>query len=165
MRISRTLAAKLSWLMDHRTDANGDRWTSRSLALETAARGDGMSHATVGAIAKGTNANPRIQTIETLALALGVPASFFLRGYTEEDLPALALLDIPRIRRIVHLMQGLTGEDFDKLEDTLHLIHVRRGLEGEYIPETATDEAPKKRRPGRRRTLTEAAKRAADTLE
>ncbi|MFK0015786.1 helix-turn-helix domain-containing protein [Streptomyces sp. NPDC091027] len=165
MQIARTLAAKLSWLMDNRTDPSGTTWTSRSLAAETTDRGESMSHAAISNIANGTSPNPRIQTVEALANALGVPATIFLREYSEEDLPVLSLLDLPRVRRLVALMEGLSGDDFDMVEDTVRLLRVRRGLDGDYLAEKAQREAPKRSRPGRRRTLTEAAKRAAESLE
>lgn len=157
----RSLASKVSWLMDHTQGPDGRPWTTRSLAAETQAHGVGMSHATVGKIADGTNDNPRMKTVEDLAAALAVSPGFFFSLYDVSDLPSVQMFGNPRIRELLTAMQRLSPAD---LADVEALVAARVSAAGDppAHPLPPPPEPPK--RPGRRR-MSEAARRAAQSLE
>lgn len=157
----RSLASKVSWLMDHTRDPDGRPWTTRSLARATQEHGEGMSHATVGKIADGTNDNPRMKTVEDLAAALKTSPGFFFSLYDVSDLPSVQMFGNPRIRELLTVMHRLTPTDLADVEALV----TERALAAGDPPEPVRPppvETPK--RPGRRR-MSEAARRAAESLE
>jgi transcriptional regulator with XRE-family HTH domain len=157
----RSLAFKLSLLMLRGTGPDGVPWTVRTLAEATKSAGRGMSHATVGKIADGTNDNPRIQTVEDLAAALGVSPGFFFPLYDVSDLPAVQMFGDPHIRELLTLMARLSQED---LADVEALVRQRAQAVGAQEEKPLPPPAELRKRPGRRR-MSEAARRAAETLE
>ncbi|MET9119985.1 helix-turn-helix domain-containing protein [Streptomyces sp. NPDC004528] len=167
MNPGRTLAAKLSWLLDHSKDPAGRPWTLRSLADATRRHdGKGMSHATIGKIADGDNDNPRIRTLETLAATLGVSPGFFFSLYELKDLPSVRMFGDPRARRLLELMEGLDDADLAAIESVIKdRRSARDAARSTPLPEHPRTETP--RRPGRRRSspIADAARRAADSLE
>jgi transcriptional regulator with XRE-family HTH domain len=140
---------------------NGLPWTTRTLSDATKLVGKGMSHATVGNIADGTNDNPRMQTIEDLAAALGVSPGFFFSLYDVTDLPAVRMFGNVRIREMLTLMERLGEDDLATIEALVTRLASAAGEPQEDDPPPPA-ETPK--RPGRRR-MSEAARRAAKSLE
>jgi transcriptional regulator with XRE-family HTH domain len=147
--------------MDNTTGPDGKPWTTRSLAKETQEHGVGMSHATVGKIADGTNDNPRMKTVEDLAAALDTSPGFFFSLYDVSDLPSVRMFGHPQIRELLSLMDRLTPTDLAAVEALVKTLASAAGDPPERsLPPPA--ETPK--RPGRRR-MSEAARRAARSLE
>lgn len=161
MSDDRSLAFKLSWLMLRGIGPDGAPWTVRTLAEATKLDGRGMSHATVGKLADGTNPNPRVQTVEDLARALGVSPGFFSSLYDVSDLPAVRMFGNPHIRELLTLMARLSEEDLADIEALVRERAQAAGVEGDPpLPPPAEQ----RKRPGRRR-MSDAARRAAETLE
>jgi transcriptional regulator with XRE-family HTH domain len=147
--------------MDNTLGPDGKPWTTRSLAKATQEHGVGMSHATVGKIADGTNDNPRMKTIEDLAAALATSPGFFFSLYDVSDLPSVQMFGNPRIRELLTVMQRLTPAD---LADVEALVSARALAAGDPPERPLPPPAETPRRPGRRR-MSEAARRAAKSLE
>ncbi|MFF7750495.1 helix-turn-helix domain-containing protein [Streptomyces sp. NPDC007971] len=161
MSDDRSLAFKLSWLMLTTLGPDGQPWTTRTLAEATKLIGRGMSHATVGKLADGTNDNPRMQTLADLAAALNTSPGFFFPLYDVTDLPAVRTFGNVRIRTILTLMEHLSEADLAEVEALARKLANEAGdppQEDPPPPEAARN------RPGRRR-MSEAARRAAKTLE
>ncbi|MFC8428485.1 hypothetical protein [Streptomyces sp. NPDC057253] len=161
MSDNRSLAFKLSFLMLRSMGPDGVPWTVRTLSDATKLDGRGMSHTTVGKIADGTNDNPRIQTVEDLAAALGVSPGFFFPLYDVTDLPAVRMFGSPHIRELLTLMARLPEKD---LADIEALVRERAEAAGVQEDPPLPPPAQQRKRPGRRR-MSEAARRAAETME
>jgi len=97
-----------------------------------------------------------------------VPAGFLLRGPEWDDLTALTVYaQHSEAREVLRLLQGLEVQDILEISTTLREMRRRRGLSEDVPPIPPPPpgvDQPREGRP-RRRSLDEAAERAADYLE
>ncbi|WP_405968910.1 hypothetical protein OG613_47610 (plasmid) [Streptomyces sp. NBC_00015] len=171
-----SLAEKLKTLMASHRNANGRAHTVRSLSEAVKALpGDhaSVSYGAVNKLANGTQENPTVRTIVALCEALGdVPPAHLLPHDAYSDLAALQAFEDPQARRILTLLDGMPRSALDDLAAELERRRADLGLgavqpgdlaaeEGQSAPREP--EQPPQRR--RRRSVTETAEYAADSLE
>ncbi|MFF8731774.1 hypothetical protein ACF073_35625 [Streptomyces sp. NPDC015171] len=163
--------------MTSRLDARGRGHTSRSLsAAVEALPGDhvSVSYAAVNKLANGTHDNPTVHTVLALSKALGgIPPAHLLPHDAYSDLAALQVFEDPRARRLLALLKGMPHGAVDDVITELERRRSALGLEAvppcgeatdeDRVPSGEPPEAPKRGR--RRRSSTEAAEYAADSLE
>ncbi|WP_264923846.1 hypothetical protein [Streptomyces sp. A012304] len=118
-----------------------------------------VSHAAIAKLAKGSQDNPTVGTILALCEALGgVPPAYLLPHESYGDLRALEAFEDPKARRILALLNGLPPDEMQNVIADLERRREDLGLEP--VPD---DEAQGK--PQRRRSMDDAARYAADSLE
>lgn len=164
-----TLAAKLLTLLRMRRGTDGHIPSARDISAVSAPDGarPTVSHTQVNDLLNGRNANPTSVTITALAGALDAPAAFLLPGW--DDLAALETFrKSPEAREALRLMEGLEVQDIAGIVDALREVRRNHGLP-EHVPEIPTPppgvDQPRKGRPRRLLSFTEAAARAVDDLE
>ncbi|MFJ2247506.1 hypothetical protein ACIQ9I_03100 [Streptomyces sp. NPDC094461] len=164
-----TLRAKLVALLRQRRDDHGFTPSARDISNVTR-QGPGatVSHGQVNSLFNGASGNPTAATLGAVATALGAPTAFLLPGSEWDDLTALSVFAArPEAREILRLMQGLEVQDILEISSRLREIRRQRGLSEDVPtippPPPGVDQ-PREGRP-RRRSLDEAAERAADYLE
>lgn len=164
-----SLTAKLLVLLRLRRDPDGFTPSARDISDATiAGEGSSISHGQVASLLNGKSGNPRRSTLDALSSALAVPAAFLLRGAEWDDLTALTVYATrPEAREVLRLMQGLEVQDILEISTRLQEIRRREGLPQDVPaippPPPGVDQ-PREGRP-RRRSLNDAADRAADYLE
>ncbi|MGW4599265.1 hypothetical protein ACWEOA_28805 [Streptomyces sp. NPDC004457] len=164
-----SLTAKLLALLRLRRDPDGYTPSARDVSEATrTGQGASISHGQVTSLLNGSSGNPRMSTISSVAEALGAPAAFLLPGSEWDDLTALTMYATsPEAREVLRLMQGLEVQDILEISSRLREIRRREGLPEDVPtippPPPGVDQ-PREGRP-RRRSLDEAADRAADYLE
>jgi transcriptional regulator with XRE-family HTH domain len=164
-----SLQAKLIALLRLRRDPDGFTPSARDISNATRkAPGASVSHGQVTSLFNGSSGNPTTSTIGAVADALGAPAAFLLPGAEWDDLTALSVfVSRPEAREVLRLMLGLEVQDILEISSTLREIRRREGLPEDVPaippPPPGVDQ-PREGRP-RRRSLHEAAERAADYLE
>ncbi|MGW0881347.1 hypothetical protein [Streptomyces sp. NPDC002671] len=150
--------------MASRRDAKDRAFSSRTLsAAVDALPGDhpSVSHAAIAKLAKGAQDNPTVGTILALCEALGgVPPAHLLPHDSYGDLKALEAFEDPLLRRVLALLNGIPP---DEVQNVIADLERRRGDLGlEPVPdETAQTQGRRQRR----RSMDEAARYAADSLE
>ncbi|MEU3973386.1 hypothetical protein [Streptomyces bacillaris] len=163
-----SLQAKLLALLRLRRDDDGFTPSAKDVSKDTHEAGSPVSHTTVNSLFNGSSANPTADTLSSVASALGAPAAFLLRGVEWDDLSALSVFVArPEAREVLRLMQGLEVQDILEISSRLREIRRQRGLSEDVPtippPPPGVDQ-PREGRP-RRRSLHDAAERAADYLE
>lgn len=164
-----SLRAKLIALFRLRRDPDGFLPSARDVSNATrTGKGTSISHGQVVSLFNGKSSNPRASTIDSLAHALDVPAAFLLSGVEWDDLTALTVYATrPEAREVLRLMQGLEVQDILEICTRLQETRRRQGLP-EVVPAIPPPppgvDQPREGRP-RRRSLNDAAERAADYLE
>ncbi|WP_261951627.1 hypothetical protein [Streptomyces nigrescens] len=164
-----SLHAKLLALLRLRRDPDGFTPSARDIADTTRREPTAtISHGQVTSLINGSSRNPTASTIEAVANALGAPAAFLLPGAEWDDLTALsAFVSRPEVREILRLTQDLDAQDILEIRSRLQEIRRRKGLPEDVPtippPPPGVDQ-PREGRP-RRRSMHEAAERAADYLE
>lgn len=127
----RTLADKVSWLIDHAHPQGRGPYTNDELArLITKASGVEVSYTTVWKLRNGQAQNPQKKLIEALAKAFHVPPAFFFDDYgvdeaglLQEQVELLALIrdagiDRAQLRAIVGLSPEARKAITDLIEAT-----------------------------------------------
>lgn len=164
-----SLQAKLIALLRRLRDPDGYTPSARDISNATRkGPGASISHGQVTSLFNGSSGNPRASTIGAMADALDAPAAFLLQGPEWDDLTALSVFaSSPEAREVLRLMQGLEVQDILEISSTLRELRRRKGLSEDVPaippPPPGVDQ-PREGRP-RRRSLHEAAERAADYLE
>jgi transcriptional regulator with XRE-family HTH domain len=164
-----SLRAKLLTLLRLRRDPDGFTPSARDVAEATRDGPDtSVSHGQVTSLLNGSSGNPRTSTVKAVAGALRAPAAFLLPGEEWDDLTALTVyVSRPEARQVLRLMQDVEVQDILAITSTLREIRRRQGLSEDVPaippPPPGVDQ-PREGRP-RRRSLEEAAERAADYLE
>ncbi|MGD6752054.1 hypothetical protein [Streptomyces sp. BH105] len=164
-----TLRAKLLALLRLLRDDDGFTPSARDISKATRnGHGPPLSHSQVNSLLNGSSDNPREATLGSVAGALDAPAAFLLQGEEWDDLTALTVFaSSPEAREVLRLMQGLEVQDILEISSRLREIRRHRGLSEDVPtippPPPGVDQ-PREGRP-RRRSLHEAAERAADYLE
>ncbi|MEU7320891.1 hypothetical protein AB0465_14195 [Streptomyces griseoviridis] len=148
-----------------RRDAKGRAFSSRTLsAAVDALPGEhpSVSHAAIAKLAKGSQDNPTVGTILALCEALGgVPPAHLLPHSSYGDLKALEAFEDPQVRRVLALLNGISPDAVQNVIADLERRRVELGLEP--VPEDEADKSAA--RPQRRRSMDDAARYAADSLE
>lgn len=165
-----TLAAKLAYLLRHRPGPDGEPPSNRALSAAIQNRPGHTRGGSVGALSKlrrGEDDNPTVATLTALADVLDAPSAFLLPGW--DDFEALSTLQYNhRARDIVRHLDGLPQADLDALLEQIQERREQLGLTpsvpAEEI-ETEPNSGEVNRRYRRRRSMEEAAKYAADSLE
>ncbi|WP_145497467.1 hypothetical protein [Streptomyces sp. CFMR 7] len=164
-----SLQAKILALLRLRRDDDGFTPSAKDVAADTRkGPGKSVSHGQVNSLFNGSSSNPTSSTLSSVASALGAPAAFLLRGTEWDDLSALAVfVSRPEAREALRLMQGLEVQDILEISTRLREIRRQKGLSEDVPtippPPPGVDQ-PREGRP-RRRSLHDAAERAADYLE
>lgn len=164
-----SLRAKLLALLRLRRDGEGFTPSARDISKATHnGPGPSLSHSQVNSLLNGSSANPTAGTLGSVASALDVPSAFLLHGAEWDDLTALTVFaSRPEAREVLRLMQGLEVQDILAISSRLQEIRRQQGLPEDVLtippPPPGVDQ-PREGRP-RRRSLHEAAERAADHLE
>ncbi|GAB2751709.1 MULTISPECIES: hypothetical protein [Streptomyces] len=164
-----SLRVKLLTLLRLRRDPEGFTPSARDISEATrGGPGASISHGQVTSLLNGSSGNPRTSTIDAVAHALGAPAAFLLPGPEWDDLAALTVyVSHPEARQVLRLMEGLEVQDILEITSRLREIRRLKGLSEDVPaippPPPGVDQ-PREGRP-RRRSLDEAAERAADYLE
>ncbi|MFF3337892.1 hypothetical protein [Streptomyces flavidovirens] len=164
-----SLQAKLLTLLRLRRDPDGFTPSARDVSNSTRkGPGASVSHGQVTSLFNGSSGNPTASTISAVAHSLGAPTAFLLPGAEWDDLTALSVfVSRPEVREILRLMHGLEVQDILEISSTLRELRRREGLSEDVPaippPPPGVDQ-PREGRP-RRRSLHEAAERAADYLE
>ncbi|MFI2616640.1 hypothetical protein [Streptomyces sp. NPDC018584] len=165
-----TLAAKLTHLLKRRPTPDGELPSNRTLAREISELPGYTRGGSVGALSKlrtGTDTNPTVTTIEQLAAVLNAPEPFLLPGW--DDVLALTIFKHNQTARDV--VRHLDALPQSELEAVLNHLKERRELLGlpPTVPpeqiETEHDSGDANRRHRRRRSVEDAMKYAADSLE
>ncbi|MEU8560513.1 hypothetical protein AB0C45_03395 [Streptomyces cyaneofuscatus] len=167
----RALSLREKFLALLRLRRDGDGFTPSARDISEATRdgsGPTLSHSQVNSLFNGSSGNPTAGTLGSVASALGAPAAFLLQGAEWDDLTALSVFVArPEAREVLRLMQGLEVQDILAIRSRLQEIRRQRGLSEDVPtippPPPGVDQ-PREGRP-RRRSLHDAAGRAADYLE
>ncbi|MFI5987017.1 hypothetical protein ACIBEA_39905 [Streptomyces sp. NPDC051555] len=165
-----TLAAKLGFLLRRRPGPDGEPPSNRTLSAEFRALPGHTRGGSVQQLANlrgGEDDNPTTNTLTALATILGAPSAFLLPGW--DDVAVLSVIECnPTARDVVRHLEGLPQGDLEALLGNLRKRRMELGLEPEVpvteIP-TEIDTGDVTRRYRRRRSMKEAAKYAADSLE
>ncbi|WP_158812889.1 hypothetical protein [Streptomyces rimosus] len=165
-----TFTAKLAHLLKRRPGPDGKPISTRALSeairsLPGHARGGSVQ--SLANLRKGEDTNPTLTTVEQLATVLDAPAPFLLPGW--DDIQALTVIQhSPRARDVLRHLDGLPLDDLDALVQHLQERREQLGLapavpleEIETDPSPESDTAPRRRK----RTMKQAARYAADSLE
>ncbi|MFE2289873.1 hypothetical protein [Streptomyces sp. NPDC059452] len=164
-----SLPAKLLALLRLRRDGDGFTPSARDVSKATRnGPGPTLSHSQANSLLNGSSGNPTASTLRSVASALGAPTAFLLPGAEWDDLTALTVFAArPEARELLRLMHGLEVQDILDISSRLREIRRQKGL-SEDVPTIPTPppgvDQPREGRP-RRRSLHEAAERAADYLE
>ncbi|WP_279930521.1 hypothetical protein [Streptomyces chengmaiensis] len=146
-------------------DAKGRAFSSRTLsAAVDALPGDhpSVSHAAIAKLAKGSQDNPTVGTVLALCEALGgVPPAHLLPHDSYGDLKALEAFEDPQARRVLALLNGLPPDEVQNV--ITDLVRRREELGLEPVPDDETAQTPGRLQ--RRRSMDDAARYAADSLE
>ncbi|WP_432190905.1 hypothetical protein [Streptomyces sp. bgisy027] len=164
-----SLQAKLISLLRLRRDSDGYTPSARDISRATqGGSGASVSHGQVNSLFNGSSCNPTAATLEAVAHALDAPAAFLLPGTEWDDLTALSVFaSRPEAREVLRLMQDLEVQDILEISSRLRELRRHKGLSEDVPtippPPPGVDQ-PREGRP-RRRSLHDAAERAADYLE
>lgn len=165
-----TLAAKLAFLLRRRPGPDGEPPSNQTLSEEIRALPGHKRGGSVGQLSKlrrGDDTNPTLDTIGALATVLGAPAAFLLPGWEEFDVLS-AIEGNPKARDLVRHLDGLPPAEIDGLLEHLRERRSQLGLAPDVptrVIDTEPDSGDVNRRHRRRRSMEEAAKYAADSLE
>lgn len=131
MRAQGTLAEKLTWLMRHAHPAGtGPLTTHQAAALVEKVTGEKIAHTTIWKICQGTNTNPGMRVIQSLARTFGVPAAYFFgetsdqdTGLIQEQAELLAMIrdadiDAAQLRLILAAAPGVRQAIIDLIRQT-----------------------------------------------
>ncbi|MDJ0463098.1 hypothetical protein [Streptomyces sp. H27-C3] len=165
-----TLAAKLAYLLRRRPGPDGELPSNRALSTAIQNLPGHTRGGSVGALSKlrrGEDDNPTVATLTALSAVLDAPSAFLLPGW--DDFGALSALERNhQALDIVRHLDGLPPADLDALleqiQDRREQLGLDRNTPAEEI-ETEPDSGEVNRRYRRRRSMEEAAKYAADSLE
>ncbi|MFJ6070851.1 hypothetical protein ACIQFU_08375 [Streptomyces sp. NPDC093065] len=151
--------------MAHRKDARGKAYVSRTLSQAVDDLPDpptSASFALIAKLANGQQDNPTVKTVLALCRALGdVPPAYLLPHASYDDLEALEVFEDPLARHVLVLLSELPESE---IRDVVAQLERRRADLGlPPVPDGSGVGKPRKTR--RRRTVTEAARYAADALE
>lgn len=165
-----TLAAKLTFLLRRRPGPDGEPPSNQTLSDEIRAlpgHSRGGSKGQLSKLRRGDDKNPTLDTICALAAVLGAPAPFLLPGWDEFDV--LSVIEgNPKARDVVRHLDGLSPADLDALLEHLRERRSQLGLAPDVpapVIDAESDSGDVNRRHRRRRSMEEAAKYAADSLE
>ena len=75
-----TLAERMQWILDNRTQKGGAKWDAKTLSVEA-----GLSPSHIGQILRGETTKPRLDTLLKIAEAGHVSASWFASGKGHPD--------------------------------------------------------------------------------
>jgi len=161
-RAVKTLAEKLDYLFT--TVHPGDRgeYSNQEVADALHERGGPTISATyVWQLRRGDRDNPTKRHLEALAEFFGVPVSYFFDETTERIDAELALLAAIRDAGVRHIALRASALPPESLESIRQIIEVMRGVNGLPVDgATAGGDVS----PGRSRTITRRARRAADPV-